>query len=165
MTDADEDPLYERADGAQAASTVAIWLLVRHHANGSSGIQQRVVGWPSLGGRIELMILVSVFLLLSTCVCVACGDDSSSGSNNNTSQGHCGDGNLDTGEECDAGAANSDSIADACRTTCHLAGCSDGVVDTGEICDDGELDWYPKSTCWPISSWRSVSVSPSPSYE
>ncbi len=50
----------------------------------------------------------------------------------------CGDGVLRIpGEQCDDGAANSDSAADACRTNCRFAHCGDGVVDDGEECDDG----------------------------
>jgi len=49
----------------------------------------------------------------------------------------CGDGFVDEGEVCDDGAANSDTTADACRTTCVLASCGDGAVDMGEACDDG----------------------------
>ena len=48
----------------------------------------------------------------------------------------CGDGELDADEECDDGEANSDTAADACRTTCLLPWCGDGVVDAGEECDD-----------------------------
>jgi len=32
---------------------------------------------------------------------------------------------------------NSDTLADACRTSCQLPSCGDGVVDSGEECDDG----------------------------
>ena len=50
----------------------------------------------------------------------------------------CGDGALTPAcEFCDAGAANSDTVPDACRTTCRPAACGDGVIDTGEGCDDG----------------------------
>jgi len=49
----------------------------------------------------------------------------------------CGDAVPDTGEECDDGEANSDTLADACRTNCVAAACGDNVVDTGEQCDDG----------------------------
>ena len=49
----------------------------------------------------------------------------------------CGDGNLDEEEACDDGEGNSDSMADACRSTCEEARCGDGVVDSGEACDDG----------------------------
>ena len=52
--------------------------------------------------------------------------------------GVCGDGVLDpASEQCDAGAGNSDTQADACRTACILARCGDGVLDSGEACDDG----------------------------
>lgn len=55
----------------------------------------------------------------------------------------CGDGVLDVvgGEACDNGGSNSDSGADACRTTCELPSCGDGVVDTDEGCDARSLRW------------------------
>ena len=51
----------------------------------------------------------------------------------------CGDGvvQADFGEQCDNGAANSDTTANACRTDCLRASCGDGTRDTGEACDDG----------------------------
>ena len=53
----------------------------------------------------------------------------------------CGDGTLDPRcELCDDGAANSDVVADACRTTCRPAACGDGVIDGAEACDDGDTD-------------------------
>ncbi|MBI5488139.1 MAG: hypothetical protein HY905_12470 [Deltaproteobacteria bacterium] len=50
----------------------------------------------------------------------------------------CGDGFVHAAaEECDDGAANSDTEPDACRTDCRPARCGDAAVDTGEGCDDG----------------------------
>lgn len=49
----------------------------------------------------------------------------------------CGNGLIDLGEECDDGVGNSDTLMDACRTSCRLPGCGDGVRDTDEGCDDG----------------------------
>ncbi len=49
----------------------------------------------------------------------------------------CGDGFVDPTEACDDGMNNSDTAADACRTTCTLPSCGDGTIDTGEACDDG----------------------------
>lgn len=51
----------------------------------------------------------------------------------------CGDGVLDTGEECDDNNADD---GDDCQSTCLLPACGDGVVDTsrGEACDDGNSD-------------------------
>lgn len=49
----------------------------------------------------------------------------------------CGDGVVETGEVCDAGSANSDTQADACRIDCTEPRCGDHVVDSGEECDDG----------------------------
>jgi len=78
-------------------------------------------------------------------ILLGCGDDNGNTTNdnnlnnNNETSGVCGDGNVDLGETCDDGTANSDSLADACRTSCREAYCGDGVVDPGgdEICDDG----------------------------
>jgi cysteine-rich repeat protein len=49
----------------------------------------------------------------------------------------CGDGTITGSELCDDGPANSDTMADACRTDCRPAHCGDGTTDTGESCDDG----------------------------
>lgn len=49
----------------------------------------------------------------------------------------CGNGASDANEACDDGAANSDSMPNACRTDCTPARCGDGVQDGGEECDDG----------------------------
>jgi cysteine-rich repeat protein len=55
-------------------------------------------------------------------------------------EARCGDGVLDPGEVCDDGDTNSDTAADACRTSCLAASCGDAVIDAGEACDDGN-DW------------------------
>lgn len=49
----------------------------------------------------------------------------------------CGNGQLDTGEQCDDGEDNSDLEPDACRGDCRLPYCDDGVTDSDEECDDG----------------------------
>jgi cysteine-rich repeat protein len=51
----------------------------------------------------------------------------------------CGNDIVEAGEECDDGAANSDTAPDTCRTDCQLPRCGDGVIDParGEVCDDG----------------------------
>ena len=61
----------------------------------------------------------------------------------------CGDGVVESGEQCDWGGAdagrctgpdggcNSDTAPNACRTDCLAAHCGDGVVDDGERCDLG----------------------------
>jgi fibro-slime domain-containing protein len=52
----------------------------------------------------------------------------------------CGDGVVTISEECDAGAANSDSACGACTTTCKFGPrCGDGITqaDCSEECDDG----------------------------
>jgi len=47
----------------------------------------------------------------------------------------CGNGEPDDGEQCDNGAANSQTAPDACRLDCTLARCGDGVRDSEEACD------------------------------
>jgi len=88
------------------------------------------------------------------CTAATCGDQAV----NSTAGEQCDDGNLDDTdaclstcldatcgdsavqagvEECDDGAANSDSNPDACRTDCSNPSCGDSVQDSGEDCDDG----------------------------
>ncbi|MBI2083357.1 MAG: DUF4215 domain-containing protein [Deltaproteobacteria bacterium] len=62
----------------------------------------------------------------------------------------CGNGVIDSGEVCDAGAANTDApVADyssVCRKDCQLARCGDGVVDRPmENCDS--TAGCPVDTC------------------
>ena len=68
-----------------------------------------------------------------------CGDDDGGGNENENGNGGgvCGDGVVAPEEQCDQGAANSDTAPDACRTDCREAYCGDAVVDTAETCDDG----------------------------
>jgi cysteine-rich repeat protein len=51
----------------------------------------------------------------------------------------CGNGTLEPGEECDDGANNSNTLPDACRTTCRKAFCGDGVLDGFEDCEGTNL--------------------------
>jgi cysteine-rich repeat protein len=49
----------------------------------------------------------------------------------------CGNGQIDPGEDCDDGPAN--SVHGACTDTCRKAACGDGKVETGvEDCDNGK---------------------------
>ncbi|MCA9542977.1 MAG: DVUA0089 family protein, partial [Myxococcales bacterium] len=51
--------------------------------------------------------------------------------------GVCGDGTVNTGEQCDPGADVPDDFCDgACQ---FIAGCGNGRVDAGEECDDGNV--------------------------
>jgi cysteine-rich repeat protein len=54
----------------------------------------------------------------------------------------CGDGVVDTGEECDAGEGNTWSEDAACRPGCLVPWCGDGVKDVraGELCDDANFE-------------------------
>jgi len=51
------------------------------------------------------------------------------------SGGECNDGIIQGTEQCDDGAANSDTRPNACRTNCTKPKCGDNVVDAGEQCD------------------------------
>ncbi len=51
----------------------------------------------------------------------------------------CGNGEIEGGEACDDGAANSDDAA--CTSACQVAECGDGLLHAGvETCDDGVND-------------------------
>ena len=52
---------------------------------------------------------------------------------------HCGNGQIDPGEECDEGTLNSNGPNALCRRDCSRARCGDAVIDSGESCDDGNL--------------------------
>lgn len=49
----------------------------------------------------------------------------------------CGDGKVDTKEECDDGPLNSTSSDAHCRPDCSMSRCGDGILDSQELCDDG----------------------------
>ena len=57
--------------------------------------------------------------------------------NQNNASPHCGNGVVDSLEECDDGLQNSDSLENACRTDCRRAFCGDSVEDASEQCDNG----------------------------
>jgi cysteine-rich repeat protein len=57
----------------------------------------------------------------------------------------CGNGTMNAGESCDAGAANADTPGSLCRTDCSRKRCGDGILDPGELCDDGNL--APGDSC------------------
>jgi hypothetical protein len=59
----------------------------------------------------------------------------------------CGNSTVDTGEDCDNGSANSNTVPDACRTDCSRAHCGDGVKDSGEACDLGPQNGASGSMC------------------
>jgi MYXO-CTERM domain-containing protein len=58
----------------------------------------------------------------------------------------CGNGTIDGVEQCDQGAANDDTLADACRSSCRRSFCGDGVRDSYEECDDGNDNPYDGCT-------------------
>lgn len=62
----------------------------------------------------------------------------------------CGNGNVESGEECDDGAANGSSGSN-CDTYCHVIVCGNGRVESPEECDDGntltETCPYGTPTC------------------
>jgi cysteine-rich repeat protein len=62
----------------------------------------------------------------------------------------CGNGIIETGEQCDNGPLNSDTRPGACRTNCTVARCGDGTVDPGEECDKGDADNAIGNGCTPI---------------
>lgn len=74
--------------------------------------------------------------------CIVTVSSVGSGTTTSAAVASCSDGHVQAGvEECDDGVANSDTVADACRTDCTRASIGDAVVDTaaGEECDDGNV--------------------------
>jgi hypothetical protein len=74
-----------------------------------------------------------------------CEDDDQCGKDQSCEQGYCGgppvgedlcgNGFVDTGEECDEGESNDDS--GSCTSSCQNADCGDGLIQSGEECDEG----------------------------
>jgi cysteine-rich repeat protein len=58
----------------------------------------------------------------------------------------CGDGILQSPEECDNGASNG-LPGNACSNVCRLHWCGDGVKDLSEGCDFAAMNGAPGSTC------------------
>jgi len=56
----------------------------------------------------------------------------------------CGDGALDTGEQCDDGNTTS---CDGCSASCRNEGCGNNHVECDEECDAGALNGVPGSGC------------------
>ncbi len=63
-------------------------------------------------------------------------DDGGSKREDGGSNGRCGDGQVQAGEECDDGSANGEGGSD-CTKECDLDWCGNGHVGAGEACDDG----------------------------
>ena len=63
----------------------------------------------------------------------------------------CGDGVVSGTEQCDNGAANSNTTPDACRANCTNPTCGDGVIDTahGETCEPPNSATC-RATCGPV---------------
>jgi hypothetical protein len=70
----------------------------------------------------------------------------------------CGDGIVDSDEDCDDGTANSDAPDSPCRTDCTPRRCGDAVVDSDEMCDAGAPTKHTTSY-FPFFSVRSVTTS------
>jgi cysteine-rich repeat protein len=78
--------------------------------------------------------LVSVLALLG--IASGCGDDEADDGSNG--QGSCGDGSVDSGEQCDDGnRADGDGCSASCQTEEGGAVCGNSEVEEGETCDDG----------------------------
>src|SRR6185312_13958997 len=78
--------------------------------------------------RLSLLAIGSLFFL-------ACGGDGKQDNFN----GVCGDGTVNTGEQCDDGnTSNGDGCSSTCQKESTPSTCGDGNVDVAtETCDDG----------------------------
>jgi cysteine-rich repeat protein len=59
----------------------------------------------------------------------------------------CGDGVIESPEQCDNGGANNGVLGNPCSSTCHLHWCGDGIVDPAEQCDLGARNGVAGSGC------------------
>ena len=127
--------------GVQSGSSYDEWVMFRVEGLlGSDVVVERWVVAQFVEGEIsEVVVTLQSSCLLTTCQGgQECRDGACATAERPAGWTiDCGDGVPDGGEECDDGDANSDTAANACRTTCVAADCGDGVVDTGEQCDDG----------------------------
>ena len=83
----------------------------------------------------RLPFLAALIMILGVAGCGGGGDTS------------CGDGTVDTGEQCDDGNTTpGDGCSASCKTESSES-CGDGRVDTGEQCDDGNTT--PGDGCSP----------------
>ncbi len=88
----------------------------------------------------NVSVLASLVITFAGSWAGGCGGDNVTSGNGNGGNGAgellCGNGKLDTGEECDDGALNDDNAV--CTSTCKKTHCGDGVVNTKvEECDNG----------------------------
>ncbi len=76
---------------------------------------------------------------LSASLIVACsGDDRTGTGTTPRPSADCGNGTLNSGEQCDDGNTTAgDGCSATCQTEMSMATCGDGAVDAGEQCDDG----------------------------
>jgi len=84
----------------------------------------------------------ATFIFLSAFLLAACGAGDGPGNTNSNTNDKipvCGDGILDSGEQCDDGEANSDTRPNACRTNCRNPYCGDMVIDADEECEGSDL--------------------------
>lgn len=108
-------------------------------------------GAPQAGEQCDDGNAIETDACPSTCYSAICGDgfiraNLEQCDDANTIQGDgcnsacvvegCGNNYVEPGEQCDNGAANSNTVPNACRTNCVPASCGDTVIDTGEQCDD-----------------------------
>lgn len=72
----------------------------------------------------------------------------SGGCDGGSDDSQCGNGVLDSGEQCDLGPLNSDVPNSQCRTNCLPQRCGDNIIDGDEQCDEGANNGDgPGSTC------------------
>jgi cysteine-rich repeat protein len=77
---------------------------------------------------LHLVFLLACLFVVGGCSC---------SSDESPSDGACGDGTVDSGEQCDDG---NQQAGDGCSAVCTTEGgglCGNGAVDGGEQCDDG----------------------------
>jgi cysteine-rich repeat protein len=98
--------------------------------SGSLFIGRSADGTNYFDGKLDDIRIYTSVLTGSQILALAGGSDAYAGCT-------CGNGTIESPETCDNGGSNSDTTADACRSSCRVASCGDGAIDSSEECDDG----------------------------
>ncbi len=125
-----------------AAASAAGWTCTPGPGAGSTcrlSLGTVVAGAPPATALFAVVVDASVPAAVETIDnTVSIADDGTSGADANPGDNsasvstifdQCGNGVVETGEQCDAGSNNSDTVPGACRTTCVLPHCGDGIID------------------------------------
>jgi len=118
-------------DGSLLGTAVAGAMDASGGTDGSLVLGAGADGMHYFDGSLDDVRIYTSVLTAAQILALADGTDTFAGCS-------CGNGSIESPETCDNGGSNSDTVADACRTSCVIASCGDGAADSGEACDTGD---------------------------